>query len=163
LRILVCGGRDWRDAEVVERALSSLHAARGPFNCLIHGGARGVDRIAGKWARKNGILEWNLLPEWHRAGTPDGPARNQRMIAAGVPDLVVAFPGGRGTADMVERAKAAGVEVIETLGRSSQDRTPDGVRPSTRVRRTRVDGSEKAGRWRGRRRFSGALRVFTGF
>jgi hypothetical protein len=29
------------------------------------------------------------------------------------PDLVVAFPGGRGTADMVRRAKAAGCEVLE--------------------------------------------------
>jgi YspA, cpYpsA-related SLOG family len=119
LRVLVCGGRDWRNAETIESALNSLHAGRGPFARLMHGGARGVDRIAGRWARKNGILEWDFLPEWHRAGTPDGPARNQRMIAEGAPDLVVAFPGGLGTADMVDRAKAAGIEVIETLARSS--------------------------------------------
>ena len=49
----------------------------------------------------------------------EGSARNQYMIATGAPDLVVAFPGGLGTADMVERAKAAGIEVIETLERSS--------------------------------------------
>lgn len=30
----------------------------------------------------------------------------------GKPDLVVAFPGGSGTADCVRRAKAAGVEVL---------------------------------------------------
>jgi hypothetical protein len=29
------------------------------------------------------------------------------------PDVVVAFPGGRGTGDMVQRAKAHGVKVIE--------------------------------------------------
>lgn len=29
------------------------------------------------------------------------------------PDLVIAFPGGRGTADMVRRARAAGIEVRE--------------------------------------------------
>jgi hypothetical protein len=29
------------------------------------------------------------------------------------PDLLVAFAGGKGTADMVRRARAAGVEVIE--------------------------------------------------
>ena len=132
LRVLVCGGRDWRDAELVESALNSLHAARGPFARLIHGGARGVDRIAGRWARKNGVLEWDFLPEWHRAGTPDGPARNQRMIAEGAPDLVVAFPGGLGTADMVERARAAEVEVVEPLSH-----VPEGTRQSTRNRRTR--------------------------
>lgn len=115
MRVLVCGGRDWRDAELVEKVLDSLHAARGPFVRLIHGGARGVDRIAGRWARKNGVLEWDFLPEWHRAGTLDGAARNQLMIAEGAPDLVVAFPGGLGTADMLERARAAEVEVIEPL------------------------------------------------
>jgi YspA, cpYpsA-related SLOG family len=119
LRVLVCGGRDWHDVELVEGALNRIYAARGPFDRLIHGGARGVDRIAGKWARQNGVLEWDFLPEWHRAGTPDGSVRNQRMIAEAAPDLVVAFPGGLGTADMVERARAAGVEVIEPLGRSS--------------------------------------------
>jgi predicted Rossmann-fold nucleotide-binding protein len=116
LKVLVCGGREWGDAELVESTLDRLHAARGPFSCLITGGARGVDRIAGKWARKNGVLEWDFLPEWHRAGTPDGSMRNQRMIAEGAPDLVIAFPGGLGTADMVERAKAAGVEVVESQG-----------------------------------------------
>jgi hypothetical protein len=110
--VLVCGGRDFQDAELIESTLDRLRAARGPFDCLILGGARGVDRIAGKWARKNGVLEWDFLPEWHR--TPDGAVRNQRMIAEALPELVIAFPGGRGRADMVERARAAGVEVIET-------------------------------------------------
>ena len=72
LRVLVCGGRDLRDAELVESTLDRLLATRGPFERLIHGGARGVDRIAGTWARKNGVLEWDFLPEWHRAGTHDG-------------------------------------------------------------------------------------------
>ena len=94
--------------------MDRLLAARGPFERLIHGGARGVDRIAGKWAREHGVLEWDFLPEWHRAGTHDGSVRNQRMIEEAHPELVIAFPGGLGTADMVERAKAARIEVIET-------------------------------------------------
>jgi len=119
VKVLVCGGRDWHDADLVESALDRLHAARGPFDRLITGAARGVDRIAGRWARKNGVLEWDFLPEWHRAETPEGSARNQRMIAEAAPDLVVAFPGGIGTADMVERAKAAGIEVIEPLAKGA--------------------------------------------
>jgi hypothetical protein len=35
------------------------------------------------------------------------------MLVEGKPDLVVAFPGGRGTAGMMRLAKAANVEVIE--------------------------------------------------
>jgi hypothetical protein len=34
------------------------------------------------------------------------------MLDEGKPDLVVACPGGRGTADMVRRTKAAGIELI---------------------------------------------------
>lgn len=113
VRVLVCGGRDWDDPDLVERTLNKWNAARGPFERLMHGGARGVDRMAGKWARDNGVLEWDFLPEWHRADAPDGKMRNQRMIAEGAPDLVIAFPGGLGTADMVEQARGAGIEVIE--------------------------------------------------
>lgn len=35
------------------------------------------------------------------------------MIFEGKPDLVVAFPGGAGTADMVSRARRAGIDVLE--------------------------------------------------
>jgi hypothetical protein len=41
-----------------------------------------------------------------------GPIRNQRMLVEGKPDLVVAFPGGKGTAGMVTLARNAGVDVI---------------------------------------------------
>jgi hypothetical protein len=113
VRILVCGGRDFEDEAYVEKMLDRLLAARGPFERLIHGDARGVDRMAGKWARGHGILEWDFLPEWHRVDQRDGLSRNQRMIIAGAPDLVVAFPGGMGTENMVEQAKAADIEIIE--------------------------------------------------
>ena len=48
-----------------------------------------------------------------RAGTRNGAVRNQLMIALALPQLVIAFPDGLGTADMVERARGAGIEVIE--------------------------------------------------
>jgi hypothetical protein len=35
------------------------------------------------------------------------------MLDEGKPDLVVAFPGGTGTADMVKRAELAGVKVVK--------------------------------------------------
>jgi predicted Rossmann-fold nucleotide-binding protein len=35
------------------------------------------------------------------------------MLAEGRPDAVIAFPGGKGTADMVRKARAAGLPVVE--------------------------------------------------
>jgi len=51
--------------------------------------------------------------EWDELGKKAGPLRNQRMLDEGKPDLVVAFPGGGGTKDMVRRAVKAGVAIHE--------------------------------------------------
>ena len=48
-----------------------------------------------------------MSPNGYRAG----PIRNQEMLDKGKPDLVIAFPGGKGTADMVGRALRTGVFV----------------------------------------------------
>jgi UDP-N-acetylmuramoylalanine-D-glutamate ligase len=48
-------------------------------------------------------------------GRSADPIRNRRTLDEGKPDLVVAFPGGRGTAHMVSQARAAGVRVIEVM------------------------------------------------
>ena len=39
--------------------------------------------------------------------------RNREMLERGRPDLVIAFPGGPGTANMVKLAREAGIEVIK--------------------------------------------------
>lgn len=112
MRVLVCGGRDYGDRRSLYDALDKIRAERG-FSVLIAGGARGVDSLAADWAGMHGIpaLIYNAL--WKRHGRAAGPFRNTKMIKDGCPDLVVAFPGGRGTADMVRQARAAGITVIE--------------------------------------------------
>lgn len=110
MRVLVRGGRDWRDTEFLYRYLDALHK-NTPINVLIEGNARGVDRIAGYWARHQRIENLKFHADWHEHGKSAGAIRNQQMLDEGKPDLVVAFPGGRGTADMVKRAKATGVQV----------------------------------------------------
>ncbi len=80
---------------------------------IISGMARGVDTLAVDWAINN-WCKWHEFPaDWEANGTAAGPIRNQKMLDEGKPDLVIAFPGGSGTADMVRRAKAAGVKVVE--------------------------------------------------
>lgn len=112
IRVLVCGGRDFADAAAIDRALNGL-AKSAVIDCIIEGNARGADRLAGFWARKRGIPNLKFNADWIAHGKAAGPIRNQRMLDEGRPDLVIAFPGGRGTADMVRRAREAGVEVVE--------------------------------------------------
>lgn len=108
MRVLVCGGRHYEDAA---RVASELHKL-GPSR-IIEGGATGADYCAAHWAAKAGVPIDTFAADWREHGKAAGPVRNQRMLDEGKPDIVVAFPGGRGTADMVRRAKAAGVPVRE--------------------------------------------------
>jgi hypothetical protein len=110
--VLVCGGRDYIDVDRVYGVLDTLHAERH-FSMLIHGAARGADSLAASWAKL--FPEIKIVPfpaDWHTYGNAAGPIRNRQMLREGKPDLVVAFPGGTGTADMVKIARSAGVEII---------------------------------------------------
>lgn len=113
MRVLVCGGRDYDDRDHVHNTLCELDIERGPITCVIHGCATGADHEGMIWAQMmadsgRDIVHAPFEPDWHKHGKTAGPIRNQRMLDEGKPDLVIAFPGGRGTADMVSKAKAAG-------------------------------------------------------
>lgn len=112
MRTLVCGGRDFPDRRLVYDRLDVLHAFR-PISVLIVGGALGVDTLAADWAAYREVKRETYMADWERHGRAAGPIRNQRMLDEGKPQLVVAFRGGAGTADMVRRARKAGVEVLE--------------------------------------------------
>ncbi len=115
MRVLVCGGRNYFNSVVIYNALNKLRD-ESKIDCLIEGGATGADAIAKVWAKALKIQIDEFKAEWTRLGDAAGPLRNQRMIDEGKPDLVLAFPGGKGTADMVHRARLAGIKVVEISG-----------------------------------------------
>jgi hypothetical protein len=110
MRVLVCGGRDYTDVTTVERVLDRLHE-RTPFSCVIHGGARGADTLAGLWAKSRNVPVETHPAAWSKYGRAAGMIRNEQMLRDGRPDVVVAFPGGVGTAGMVRIAREARVPV----------------------------------------------------
>lgn len=112
-RILVCGGRDYADQAMVFGVLDMEREA-GPINAIIQGECpTGADKLARMWAITRNEHCDGFKPDWHAHGKAAGPIRNQRMLDEGKPTRVFAFPGGRGTADMIRRAKAAGVPVFQ--------------------------------------------------
>jgi predicted Rossmann-fold nucleotide-binding protein len=113
--MLVCGGRDYKNVSAVRHALTALHTKKG-IALIIEGGAAGADRLAREWAEVNGIPVQTFEAEWERFGRRAGPLRNKRMLDEGRPDGVVAFPGGAGTANMIELANAHGVKVWRPFG-----------------------------------------------
>jgi hypothetical protein len=110
-RVLVCGGRDFADRPLLNWILGALHQTR-TFSLVIHGRQRGADSLADEWAVEARIPVLRIPANWDAFGHAAGPIRNAEMLRVGKPDLVVAFPGGSGTADMVSRARRAHVEVF---------------------------------------------------
>lgn len=114
---------------------------------IIQGAATGADRMARKFAKANQVrceqynADWEnmdvepCIPRTRSDGSvynaAAGGIRNQRMLDEGKPDVVIAFPGGKGTADMIKRAKAAGVEVIE-IAEQQPPRTEPSQEPEQR-------------------------------
>lgn len=108
MRVLVCGGRNYADQQRVSDVLLEIGATY-----IIHGMAAGADDLADNWAHANHVNVMPFPADWGTFGKAAGPIRNAKMLRDGKPQLVVAFPGGKGTANMIAQAKAAGIPVKE--------------------------------------------------
>lgn len=138
MKILVCGGRDFADRKpgdyskkdkineynfvynILYKIIEEFSENYNPDDnwlptdiTIISGKAKGVDSAASDFAIVNYCQLEEYPADWKTHGKAAGHIRNKQMLEEGKPDLVVAFPGNRGTAHMVRIAKEAGVKVIE--------------------------------------------------
>jgi hypothetical protein len=125
MKVIVCGGRAYDGFDHVFKILDHFHQHLG-FTSIIEGGAQsldierkillGADFYARMWARSRSVPFETIRADWKKHGRAAGPIRNQFMLdklEAG--DVVIAFPGGRGTRDMIRRASKAGYPVLRSL------------------------------------------------
>ena len=111
VKILITGGRDYSDRATVFRELDKLHAET-TICTLIHGAATGADTLADSWAKSRGVEVIACPADWKRHGRAAGPIRNKAMLTDHTPELLLAFPGGKGTMNMIGQAQAAGVKIV---------------------------------------------------
>ena len=118
LVIAAGGGRDL--AWPQQRVAAELLARSGGrlVHLLLHGGARGADAAIGRAAQQLGWSALVMPAQWQLHGRAAGPIRNRELLeqaiaraealscaAAPVSVLVVALPGGAGTASLVREAR----------------------------------------------------------
>lgn len=132
VRIIVCGGRHFSDRQAVFRVLDHIHTYRGIAEVIQGECPTGADKWARVWAKNYGIpCPDDFIARWWDFNLPGaivrtrangekyvanaGPIRNRQMLEL-KPDGVVAMPGGRGTADMCNAAREAGVPVYCPFG-----------------------------------------------
>lgn len=129
MRVIIAGGRDYRMDALDWRRLDALHAADpehlgchgaplGPITVVYEGEAKGADIGGREWARSRRIPFVPFPANWTLHGKTAGPIRNAEMLdgcmpGMGAAELVAVFPGGSGTADMVEQAQMREVPVLD--------------------------------------------------
>lgn len=119
-KILVCGGRYYSNKWLVYTYLDTyrvqyegnLHIIHG--NCVRRNNETnelvGADYYAKCWAYDNNISQTPYPAEWKKYGYSAGYVRNKLMLNEN-PDMVLAFPGGKGTANMVKLARNGKIPV----------------------------------------------------
>jgi hypothetical protein len=129
MKVLVCGGRMWGRARwnspisakrlaVIQRdrsyGLLDILLKSPGISVLIHGDGKGADEIAARWATSREVKVEVYPADWLTHGKAAGPIRNSEMLRRSCPDVVVVFPGGVGTADMMGKAlDMDGVTVLD--------------------------------------------------
>lgn len=108
LRVLVCGGREFDDINYIFKILDALEISH-----IISGGASGADSHAYGYALIRQITITVYPARWAKYGKKAGPLRNIEMATESKADLVVAFPGGKGTDHMVDTAKKFNIKVMD--------------------------------------------------
>jgi hypothetical protein len=115
ISIIIAGGREFTDRTHAFKRLDDFNRWANTqglnLTTIIHGDARGADRIGRDWGNHHKL---NVVPfpaDWDTHGKSAGPIRNQLMLDQ-KPDFVITFSGGRGTAHMKRISKQAGVTVF---------------------------------------------------
>lgn len=111
---LICGGRHFADQAMFDDVMDRLTDMWGCPTRIVHGGATGADAMAAEWADRTAISCVAMPADWEQYGNAAGPIRNDTMLQL-KPKRVIAFPGGKGTADMVRQAKKrrGEIDVVE--------------------------------------------------
>lgn len=127
---IICGGRDYTDAARIAKVLDAAVERLG-LHTIIEGESGeedadgnvlcGADKLARAWAMARGDISVIACPvrpeEWNALGKAAGPRRNKMMakilLAAKGTRMVFAFPGGAGTANMMDIARKIGIEPTE--------------------------------------------------
>lgn len=117
MRLVISGGRYFNDVALLWRTLDEIHNET-PVQLLVEGASDdvtgpyiGADFWAHQWALARQVPCIRERAEWKKLGRAAGPIRNGNMLKGYLPDRLVAFPGGRGTANMVSQSEKAGLVI----------------------------------------------------
>lgn len=109
MRVIIAGSRDVHDYNTL---LECIRESGFKISRVLCGGAPGVDQLGYQYASYNGLELMFHLADWDKHGKAAGPIRNQEMADNADALIAIRKDMSRGTTDMINRAKAKGLEVF---------------------------------------------------
>lgn len=109
--IVLTGGRDHGDRDLVVNVLNKLN----PKGIIVGDCPTGVDLFVREWCQEQNANYTVFEADWDKHHLAAGPLRNRNMInfASLLGAILIAFKGGKGTANCVKEAKARNMIVLE--------------------------------------------------
>lgn len=119
-RVIICGGRHFKDYECLESVMSEVMSKIAPWRDVIEivsGHCEGADQLGELYAKKHGLPCKVFPAQWKKHGRAAGPIRNSEMVkyaSEAEMSVVIAFrsPRTKGTNDTVKKATKQGFKVF---------------------------------------------------
>lgn len=114
MRLIIAGGRDFNDRELLFDVLNKVILNRS-ISEVVSGKAKGADTLGEEWAQMNSIKVSEFPANWELYGKGAGHKRNKEM--GNYADILVAFWDGesKGTGGMIKYMKSLNKPVIVEL------------------------------------------------
>lgn len=105
MKVIIAGGRDFTDKDLLYTSLDAFHKGT-PITEIVCGGAKGADSLGKLWALSRNIKVVDMPADWERYGKSAGFIRNKQM--GDYADYLIAFWNGvsPGTKHMIEYMKS---------------------------------------------------------
>ena len=116
MKVIVAGGRDFKDYELLKCTLDGFQQEHGNITEVVSGTAKGVDKLGEKYANENNIPIKQFVPDWKGLGKKAGFVRNRQMgdYAKEYNGMLVAFwdKQSKGTKGMIDYATKIGLKSV---------------------------------------------------
>ena len=109
--IAITGGKEVTDPDLVWSTLDRVREKYADKTVLAHGDGPGYDKVAKSWADARKVPQIAARPNWKAYGKAAPFRRNDDIINLR-PKGIVAFPGAGITANLVDKARQAGIPVM---------------------------------------------------
>jgi len=114
------GGRDYTNCELVYSILKLVKLLDDKVIIRVGCCPTGLDLIVRQIVKDNARV---YIANWTELGNPAGPERNKRMLLSdsltytktysiNKADLLIAFPGGKGTNNCIDTANSSNIRVV---------------------------------------------------